>query len=335
MTPSSAIASADMWTHFNEFGTRFHRTYPTIDEVKHRFEIFRRNFETVAAHNADPRHNTTLAMNRFSDMTRDEFRIAFTRPFDLVDTATAAPSRFGCKAFDPTYEDTPDALDWRDRGAVSSVKDQGQCGSCWAFSAAGAVEGLAAIGGDPITSLSEQQLVDCASGHAYGSHGCNGGAMDGAFKYVAQSAGMCTDKDYPYVSGGGGSSSSSSCDSGQCTAMATISGCADVRANDQAALREAVAHQPVSVAVDAESTVFQFYATGVIDDADACGTSLNHGVLAVGYGTEVATGTNYWLVKNSWSADWGDAGYVKIARSDKPNDPGVCGVARQASFPLA
>jgi C1A family cysteine protease len=319
-------AAVDLWTRFAEFGTRFDRQYPTVDEFKHRFEVFRANHALIQGHNEDPRFNaTTLSLNRFSDMTQDEFRGAFMRPFD----ATAVGGRFGCEEFAASGANTPSAVDWRDHGAVTSVKDQGQCGSCWSFSAAGAVEGLAAVQNIPLVSLSEQQLVDCASGFAYGSHGCNGGSMDGAFKYVMET-GLCTEAEYPYVSGV--SKEGGACDSGRCEAVVVTSGCADVRSADQVALKEAVAKQPVSVAIDAESTVFQFYSSGVIE-SDACGTTLNHGVLAVGYGTEA--GKDYWLIKNSWSADWGDEGYVKIGRSDSSKDNGVCGVAMQASFPLA
>ena len=318
------VAAVDLWTRFAEFGTRFGRQYDTLDEFKHRFEVFRDNFRSISAYNKDPRHNTTLELNQFSDMTQDEFRTHFLRPFDAT-----VGNRFGCEEFAATGSNTPDAVDWRDHGAVTSVKDQGQCGSCWSFSAAGAVEGLAAIQNIPLVSLSEQQLVDCASGFEYGSHGCNGGSMDGAFKYVVES-GLCAEVEYPYVSGV--SKEGGACDSSRCSPVAHTSGCADVRSADQVALREAVARQPVSVAIDAESTVFQFYSSGVIE-SDACGTTLNHGVLAVGYGTEA--NNDYWLVKNSWSADWGDNGYVKIGRSDSSRDNGVCGVAMQASFPLA
>jgi C1A family cysteine protease len=216
----------------------------------------------------------------------------------------------------------PSSVDWRQKGAVSSVKDQGQCGSCWTFSSTGAIEGSWAIAKGQLLDLSEQQLVDCATGFKYGSHGCNGGQMEGAFKYVIEN-GQCTELSYPYLAKDG------ACQ--KCQSSVTMSRCYDVKPNDQLSLKSAVSKQPVAVAIEADTFYFQSYSSGVLT-SDKCGTKLDHGVLAVGYGTE--NGNDYWLVKNSWGTSWGDKGYVKIGRSDSTNDPGICGIAMQPSYPV-
>ncbi|NDB53144.1 MAG: hypothetical protein EB025_03600 [Chitinophagaceae bacterium] len=229
-----------------------------------------------------------------------------------------------CKSFSSTASGAPSSIDWRAKGAVTSVKDQGQCGSCWTFSATGAIEGAWAIAKGKLIDFSEEELVECA-GLKYGSMGCNGGQMDGAFKYVIEN-GQCTLSSYPYTSGTG---QSGSCKT-SCTPVATLSSCSDVTPNDQISLKGAVAKQPVSIAIEADTRYFQSYSSGILDST-SCGTNLDHGVLIVGYGEQ--NGMKYWNVKNSWSSSWGDNGYVKILRSDSTNDKGICGIAMQPSFP--
>ena len=149
--------------------------------------------------------------------------------------------------------------------------------------------------------------------------------MDGAFKYVIEH-GQCALSSYPYTSGTG---ESGSCKT-SCSSVAHLSKCSDVKPNDQISLKGAVAQQPVSIAIEADTKYFQSYSIGILTST-SCGTNLDHGVLIVGYGEE--NGIKYWLVKNSWSNTWGDNGYVKIARSDSTNDAGICGIGMQPSFP--
>ena len=223
----------------------------------------------------------------------------------------------------------PVAVDWRKSGAVTPVKDQGQCGSCWTFSTTGAIEGLTAIRSGKLTPLSEQQLVDC--GGATGNAGCDGGLPDDAFQYVIQNGGLCTEVAYPYVSGDG--VTGPVCKASSCHAAASIAGWTDVLPND-AALAAAVARQPVAIAIEADQHAFQFYAKGIM--TASCGSNLDHAVLLVGYGEE-ATSTGaiqqYWIVKNSWTAGWGEAGYIRLARGAAYGHVGQCGILTAASYP--
>ena len=300
---------------FLSFRERFNKNYASKEELNTRFSVFRNNFINILIHNADVSQNFTLGVNQFTDLTPEEFKEQY------VSGLKTELGSYGCKTFSSTASSAPSSIDWRSRNAVTSVKDQGQCGSCWAFSSTGAIEGAWAISNGQLVDLSEQELVDCATGVAYGSRGCQGGQMEGAFKFVIQN-GQCSLYSYPYTA------KDEKCKT--CTALAHISSCSDVRPNDQVSLKGAVSQQPVAVAISADSRIFQSYSGGVITSA-SCYTSLNHGVLVVGYGTE--NDIDYWLVKNSWGPNWGLDGYVKIQKSSSNTDPGVCGISMQPSFP--
>ena len=312
-------SATNEWHAFDSFLEKFHKKYDTIEEFESRFAIFRENLRSILEHNLDRSHNFTLGVNAFSDLTAEEFKSKYTGG-----TVSRGVSSSPCVPFSGKSggASVPESIDWRSKNAVTPVKDQGQCGSCWSFSATGAMEGAWAIYMGSLVSLSEQQLVDCSK--KYGNMGCNGGIMDNAFKY-AMAVPMCSEASYPYTAVGG------TCQSATCKSVASFDGCSDVPPNNQALLKQAVANGPVSIAIEADTRVFQSYSSGVITSSD-CGTSLDHGVLIVGYGAE--NGIDYWLVKNSWGPSWGLDGYVKIQRSDKTNDPGICGVAMEPSFPI-
>ena len=304
------------WKEFGNFIDRFKKRYTNLEELRNRFEIFRENLRGIILHNSDFNQTFTMGVNQFTDLTPEEFRMYY-----ISGMQGAMVGSYGCKAFSSSASGAPSAIDWRNKGAVTSVKDQGQCGSCWTFSSTGSAEGAWAISTGKLVDLSEQQLVDCAKGVSYGSHGCSGGQMEGADKYLIEH-GQCSLASYPYTATDG-----SSCKS--CTPVAHFSSCSDVKPNDQVSLKGAVAQQPVSVAIEADTRYFQSYKSGILTDS-ACGTKLDHGVLAVGYGSEGSQ--KYWIVKNSWGAGWGENGYVRIARSESTNDAGICGIAIQPSF---
>jgi C1A family cysteine protease len=310
------LNEGDEWMQFSNFQERFRKSYETIQEMESRFQIFRTNLRNIILHNLDHTQNFTMGINQFTDLTPEEFRAQYINGGLRTEVGS-----YGCKSFSSSASGAPASIDWRTKGAVTSVKDQGQCGSCWTFSSTGAVEGAWAISTGKLVDLAEQELVDCATGISYGSHGCNGGQMEGAFKYIIEH-GQCALSSYPYTAKDG------SCQ--QCSAVAHISSCSDVKPNDQISLKAAVAQQPVAIAIEADTRYFQSYSSGVLTSS-SCGTNLDHGVLIVGYGAE--NGQDYWLVKNSWGTTWGDKGYVKIARSSSTNDAGICGIAMDPSFP--
>jgi C1A family cysteine protease len=315
---TSFLDETDEWKQFSNFQERFSKRYENLEELESRFQTFRSNLKNIIIHNLDYRQNFTMGVNQFTDLTAEEFKAKY------VGGLKTEVGSYGCKSFSSDAAGSPASIDWRTNGAVTSVKDQGQCGSCWTFSATGAVEGAWAVSKGQLIDLSEEQLVECATGMQYGSHGCSGGQMEGAFKYVIEH-GQCALSAYPYTSGNG---QSGSCQS--CQPVAHVSSCSDVKPNDQISLKAAVAQQPVAIAISADTKLFQSYSSGVITSS-SCYTSLDHGVLIVGYGTE--NGIDYWNVKNSWGISWGDKGYVKIARSDSTNDAGICGISMDPSFP--
>ena len=304
----------EFWSHFTNFQEKFAKKYENVQELESRFAIFRENFYNIVTHNADRSQNFTMGVNQFTDLTPEEFKAQMIRGLK------APVGSFGCGTFSNSASGAPASIDWRTKGAVTTVKDQGQCGSCWTFSSTGAMEGAWAIAKGQLIDLAEQELVDCA-GLKYGSAGCSGGEMEGAFKFIIEN-GQCAASSYPYTAKDG------SCHS--CTAVAHASSCYDVKPNDQLSLKAAVAKQPVAVAIEADTKYFQSYSSGVLTSS-SCGTSLDHGVLAIGYGEE--NGQKYWLVKNSWGTSWGDQGYVKIGRSESTNNAGICGIAMDPSFP--
>ena len=317
----SLRGSDDEWTQFNDFKEKFMKKYETFEEMRDRFAIFRDNLRTIIRHNSDRNQTFTMGVNQFTDLTPAEFKAMYVNGLQ----GSALVGGTSCGSFSSSASSAPVSIDWVTKGAVTSVKDQGQCGSCWTFSASGCMEGAWAIAKGQLIDLSEEELVDCA-GIKYGSMGCSGGSMDGAFNFIIDN-GQCSNSAYPYTAGT--TKTGGTCQSQKCTPVVHATSCSNVKANDQLSLKAAVAKQPVSVAIEADTYTFQSYSGGVITSAK-CGTNLDHGVLAVGYGEE--NGQKYWLVKNSWSSQWGLGGYVKIARSDSTNDAGICGIAMQPSF---
>lgn len=301
-----------LYDSFNHWKQKHSKLYTSTEEDKLRFQIYKSNVLKIVDHNkrANAGEFTfVVGVNEFTDLTQAEFK-------SLYLGANANKKQTNIKTL--PVSDVPATVDWRTQKVVSEVKNQGSCGSCWAFSAVGSLEGLHAIKTGSLVEFSEQQLVDCSQ--SFGNEGCNGGLMDSAFQYVEKN-GIETETDYPY------SGSDDTCAASSSKTSWKINGFVDVPQNVSSQLQAAIALNPVAIAIEADGFWFQFYFGGIFNSS--CGTELDHGVLAVGYGTE--NGQKYWTVKNSWGSSWGESGYIRIA--DNGDGPGLCGIMMSASYP--
>jgi len=313
-----ALASASIEANvlkqmFTEWKATHNKVYQNEEEHRYRLGVFHQNALFVAQH--DPiAKGFTVALNEFADLTSSEF-VSIYNGMNVTKTAPRHARLTAVKA------GIPSEVDWRKEGAVTPIKNQGQCGSCWSFSTTGSVEGAHFLKSRKLVSLSEQNLVDCST--AQGNMGCNGGLMDQAFQYIISNNGIDTERSYPYTATG-----PNSCKFQRANVGATITNFRDVSSGSETALQNAVAERPVSVAIDASHMSFQLYSGGVYNEPACSSSQLDHGVLAIGYGTY--SGTAYWLVKNSWGPSWGMSGYIMMSR----NRNNQCGIATAASFPI-
>jgi len=297
----------DSWVHWKQHNGK---SYGTNTEESYRSQVFYANYKTVMTSN-QAGNTYTLGLNGFADLTNTEFLTQYT--------GLNAQKMRTLSAVKLDESSVPESKDWRSTATVA-VKDQGQCGSCWAFSTVAAVEGMVAVNGGGLHSLSEQQLVDCAGGE-WGNQGCNGGLMDSAFRYV-EKYGLMAESDYGYKAVDG------DCKYDASQVQAHITSFTDVTANSPSQMKAALANRPVSVAIDAGP--IQLYTSGVF--TSYCGNQLDHGVTAEGYGSD--NGQDFWLIRNSWGGSWGESGYFRLERTDE-SGPGKCGLLMQASYPTA
>jgi len=287
-----------MWNNWKQ---THNKVYTPTEEIQ-RQAIFHNNYHKISAHMANETRTFNMSFNQFMDLTTEEFLAAKSGHMKVAPKTQLE----GFKYLDAS--NLPTEVDWRAKGMVSRVKNQARCGDCWAFSTTGAIESMNAINGGEMIEFSEQQLTDCS--FSYGNHGCHGGIMDNAFRYVIDH-GLVLEEQYPFVGY-----------QGRCRVRRGnfyISDYVDLPSEDLDQLAAAVNQQPISIAVDASN--WQFYSGGILDIEDFNG--LNHAVLLVGY-TEDA-----WIVKNSWTEQWGEEGYVRVARGN------TCGIGIYSTYPVA
>jgi len=273
-----------------------------------------------------------MTMNEFGSMSSEEFvsthmGIRRNEDSDQVERSRHTPKVQMLRS-SVAEADPPAEVDWTTKGVVSPIKNQGSCGSCWAFSAIASIESAYALKTGKLVEFSEQELVSCDTT----DFGCQGGLMDNAFNWIERSSGgLCTEADYGYTSGVAGIR-------GECLKTcnpvpdSVPKGYVDVPANEAALLAAVAEHGPVAVAIEADQAAFQFYHSGVL--TGLCGSHLDHGVLLVGYGVDKTSGIKFWKVKNSWGLGWGEAGYIRLQRGKRWTKGGECGIASAASYPV-
>lgn len=324
----SMAAAQKRISSFTEFKAAYGKIYESVEEEAMRASIFAQTIEEIEAHNAK-NMSWKMGVNQFSDLTHDEFQATILMtPQNCSATTRREPIELDAGA------DLPDTLDWRMRGIVSEVKNQGSCGSCWTFSTVAALEAHLALKADNWRAprLSEQQLVDCAFN--FDTQGCNGGLPSHAFEYIKYAGGLQTEFSYPYTAVTGTCSFAAPEDDAfvpQSSGIGVVvpGGSVNLTAGDENELKYFLATKgPISVAFDVASD-FKNYESGVYS-SNICKSgamNVNHAVLAVGYGT-TANNESYWLIKNSWDYTWGDFGYFKIEAFKN-----MCGIAQCNSYP--
>jgi len=315
------VAHPDYSDSWEEFKQKYNKQYESEDEEGYRQSVWTSTVEMISEHNAEYEagdHSYNLGENELADLTPDEIK---QRMNGLVPETDDSEDGV-VMVTESELAKMNKTVDWRPHGYVTEVKNQAHCGSCWAFSATGSMEGAHFKSSGKLVSLSEQNLVDCSRKEH--NLGCMGGLMDNAFKYVIDNHGIDTEASYPY-----NATTGKTCKFNNSSIGATISSFKDIPKNSEMDLQKASATVgPISVGIDAHLPSFHFYKSGVYHDKKCSSVHLDHGVLVVGYGVE--KGKEYWLVKNSWGATWGEKGYIKMARNKK----NACGIATQASYPV-
>ncbi|XP_067138723.1 cathepsin L-like [Centruroides vittatus] len=318
VTSQSKVFNPRLDQHWETFKKRFNKYYRGNEEIARRF-IWEENVDYIIKHNLNHYlglHSYTLGLNEYSDRSREEF----VRRMNGVKKNSSKNVRPAYNYLNLSNVILPDEVDWREEGLVTEVKNQKQCGSCWAFSTTGALEGQHKKKTGQLVSLSEQNLIDCTLNE--GNYGCSGGFYDYAFEYVKNNGGIDTERSYPYEA------KEDKCRFKRQNIGATCMGFVSLPHGDEEILKQAVATiGPISVEIDGSTWSFQLYKEGIYDDDNCSDEHIDHAVLVVGYGTE--NGKDYWLVKNSWGTSWGMQGYIKMARNKNQ-----CGIATHPSYPL-
>jgi len=311
-------------TEWENFKVNFGKQYRSLEEHQYRKDAFANNLEFVRRHNAEHAlglHTFTVGINKFSDMSGEEFKKQYLSPKPLVDVPQKIKAVKG---------DWPDSINWVEKGYVTGVKDQDDqdghyvaCAACWAFSATGTMEAAHYGKTGELVSLSEQNLVDCAT--EYPNAGCSGGYPLIGITHVIKAGGIESEADYPFRA------ENEECTFNRTKVSATFTNVNGVTRFDEEELTFGVGNLgPFSTCIDATGEAFMQYKSGIYSNPDCSVTYLDHAVLTVGYGTD-DNGTDYWLLKNSWGTYWGDNGYFKMAR----NAGNMCGIASNAVIAIA
>jgi cysteine peptidase B len=296
-----AVSAADFSSMFEEFKTTYGRRYATAAEESKRLSIFVENMKIAAMHQA-ANPLASFGANEFADLSAEEFKIRHSS--DKFYAKAAANAKAPTALFtEAQLKATAGSIDWRQKGAVVAIKDQGQCGSCWAFSTTGGIEGQWFLAGNTLTSLSEQLLVSCDTI----DEGCNGGLMDNAFQWlINKHQGIVyTEASYPYVSGNG---MVPKCQDTGRTNGATIIGYTDLPHDETQMATWCATNGPISIGVDATS--WQTYRGGIMTNCQSY--QLDHGVVIVGFDDN--NNPPYWILRNSWGTTWGEQGYIRVQK---------------------
>lgn len=310
---------------FEAFVRKYDKHYESPEEEERRRHIFCDRLAWIKKRNSE-NHKYTVGVTRFADLSPEEFRSAYGMPAEYKNASISEIWGGLEEVKDPSLlrsTAAPSSVDWRREGAVSVVQNQGHCGACWTFATTGALEGAWKVFGGSLYVLSSQQLLDCADAD-YGNMGCKGGNPINGFAYI-KDKGLCTARSYGYKAVQG------ACQASSCTQVIPpggVRGPWPVKQDDENALMQAVAQQPVAVGIDGESEVFQLYRSGIL--GPTCGIKIDHGVLLVGYGTD--GGTPYWIIKNSWGVQWGEDGFGRLQRG--VSGTGECGILSQPAYPV-
>ena len=299
---------------FKEWRLAYGKSYGTSQDLEFRTKVFYQNFLKVKEMSKQAK-SYTVGLNKFSDMTEEEFVAKYTGYNPSTSRLLEKNKRVGADELGKPAK----KVDWRRRGAVNPIKNQGRCGSCWAFATVHSIEAAHAIKSGELLDLSEQQLVDCAGGIWF-NHGCNGGLPSFAFRYIRHAGGLTKQSEYPY-----------NAKDGSCQHPKDLYAKLDTWVNvksDVESVEAAVTQQPLAIAIHANPIMH--YTSGIFEDQH-CGTQLNHAVGLDGYGSQ--GGQDYWIVRNSWGTDWGEDGYIRMAKGTGARG-GTCGLLMETSFPV-
>jgi len=348
----SLVLATDLDRQFGEFRARFGKKYESAAEHQYRLGVFSDNVKKINNHNRLRSNTYRMAVNEFADLTEEEFKDTFLGGYKRLPQSGAPQEEKENRVID-----LPESVDWREAGVVTDPKNQGSCGSCWAFATVEMIESYAALNNVSLMELSTQEVTTCTPNplHCGGTGGCRGSIPQLGYNYV-QLFGLTTEKEYPYWSGITGMTGNCKYDVERRTPVVGITGYNTLPSNDMdAVLNHLATVGPLAIAGDA--TRWQFYGSGVFSGCDYdSNISLNHAIMLVGYGTDIHNG-DYWLVRNSWGRNWGEHGYMRLARessltcgvnstpmdgtacvggpgTDQQTVCGMCGMLFDSSYPL-